>query len=146
MSSGDKGSADKPRGFAVTDRRSFTDSGESRTPDPAPAAASAAPGASPSPPAEPPPAPEGKSRGRLPPVDFPTFVLSIGSSVLMHLGEAPLPGGGEPVKDLALAKHSIDILSMLEQKTKGNLNPAEAQLMENLLFDLRLRYVEAAKK
>jgi hypothetical protein len=50
------------------------------------------------------------------------------------------------VKDLALAKHSIDILSMLEQKTKGNLNAAEAQLMEGLLYDLRLRYVEAAKK
>ena len=130
MSSGDKPEGeDTRRGFAVTDRRSFTDSGESRPPEPAPG-----------------PAPEGKSRGRLPPVDFPTFVLSIGSSVLMHLGEAPELSGGEVVKDLALAKHSIDILSMLEQKTKGNLNAAEAQLMEGLLYDLRLRYVEAAKK
>jgi hypothetical protein len=142
--SGEKDSADKPRGFAVSDRRSFTESGESRTPDPAPPAAPAAAAA---PPAESAPTPgEGKARGRLPPVDFPTFVLSIGSSVLMHLGEAPLPGGEKPVKDLPLAKHSIDILSMLEQKTKGNLNPAEAQLMEGLLYDLRLRYVEAAKK
>ena len=138
MSAGDKPeSADQPHGFAVTDRRSFTDSGESRPADVAPGATPAAPPA---------PAPEAKSRGRLPPVDFPTFVLSIGSSVLMHLGEAPELGGGETVKDLALAKHSIDILSMLEQKTKGNLNAAEAQLMESLLYDLRLRYVEAAKK
>ena len=83
---------------------------------------------------------------RLPPVDFPTFVLSLGSSALMHLGEAPHPGSGETAKDLEMAKHTIDILSMLEQKTKGNLNASEAQLMENLLFDLRLRYVEAAKK
>jgi Domain of unknown function (DUF1844) len=143
MSSGDKDSGDTQRGFAVTDRRSFTDSGESRASDPAPGPAPTAPAA---PPAEPPAAPEGKSRGRLPPVDFPTFVLSIGSSVLMHLGEAPELSGGEVVKDLALAKHSIDILSMLEQKTKGNLNAAEAQLMEGLLYDLRLRYVEAAKK
>jgi Domain of unknown function (DUF1844) len=141
MSSGDKPEGeDTRRGFAVTDRRSFTDSGGSRPPDVAPGAAPAAP--SPAQAA----ATEGKSRGRLPPVDFPTFVLSIGSSVLMHLGEAPELDGGEVVKDLALAKHSIDILSMLEQKTKGNLNAAEAQLMEGLLYDLRLRYVEAAKK
>jgi hypothetical protein len=73
-------------------------------------------------------------------------VLSLGSSALMHLGEAPHPGSGETAKDLEMAKHTIDILSMLEQKTKGNLNASEAQLMENLLFDLRLRYVEAAKK
>ena len=143
MSSGDKDSGDTQRGFAVTDRRAFTDSADSRAPDAAPAAPPAA-----TPPSEPTAAaaPEGKSRGRLPPVDFPTFVLSIGSSVLMHLGEAPELDGGEVVKDLALAKHSIDILSMLEQKTKGNLNAAEAQLMEGLLYDLRLRYVEAAKK
>lgn len=140
MSSGEKDSGNTPRGFAVTDRRTFTDSGESRAPEPAPEAAPAAPRA------EAAPAPEAKSRGRLPPVDFPTFVLSIGSSVLMHLGEAPELAGGEAVKDLAMAKHSIDILSMLEQKTKGNLNAAEAQLMETLLYDLRLRYVEAAKK
>jgi Domain of unknown function (DUF1844) len=140
MSSGEKDSGDKPRGFAVTDRRTFTDSGESRVPDAAPGAAPAAPRA------EAAPAPEGKSRGRLPPVDFPTFVLSLGSSALMHLGEAPHPGSGETATDLEMAKHTIDILSMLEQKTKGNLNASEAQLMENLLFDLRLRYVEAAKK
>ena len=73
-------------------------------------------------------------------------MLSLGSSALMHLGDAPHPGSGESVKDLTMAKHTIDILSMLEQKTRGNLNPSEAQLLENLLFDLRLRFVEAAKK
>jgi Domain of unknown function (DUF1844) len=154
MSAGNKPeSADQPRGFAVSDRRSFTETGESRAADeaaaPAPtdaSAASAAPADTP-PAAEARPAAEPKARSRrLPPVDFPTFVLSLGSSALMHLGEAPHPGSDETVKDLEMAKHTIDILSMLEQKTKGNLNASEAQLMENLLFDLRLRYVEAAKK
>jgi hypothetical protein len=82
----------------------------------------------------------------LPPVDFATFVLSLGSSALMHLGEVEQPGTGALAKNLPLAKHSIDILSMLESKTKGNLTPPEAQLLENLLFDLRLRYVEATRK
>jgi hypothetical protein len=155
MSAGDKPeSADQPRGFAVSDRRIFTETGESRAPDQAPGTAptGAAPPASAAPADTPPAAetrppaePKARSR-RLPPVDFPTFVLSLGSSALMHLGEAPHPGSGETAKDLEMAKHTIDILSMLEQKTKGNLNASEAQLMENLLFDLRLRYVEAAKK
>ena len=64
----------------------------------------------------------------------------------MHLGEVERPGTGTTEKSLPMAKHSIDILSMLEQKTRGNLDPAEAQLLENLLFDLRLRYVEASRK
>jgi hypothetical protein len=153
MSAGDKPDSAEPRGFEVTDRRKFTESGETREPDEATGTAPTAASPASAPPADTPPAPEARpaaeSRARasrLPPVDFPTFVLSLGSSALMHLGEAPHPGSGETVKDLAMAKHTIDILSMLEQKTKGNLNASEAQLMENLLFDLRLRYVEAAKK
>ena len=139
----------KPRGFAVTDRRSLTEEGERREDTPAAAkpagttagtpagtTAGATAGA---------PAAGGSSR-RLPPVDFPTFVLSLGSSALMHLGESPHPSAPAAEKDLVMAKHTIDILSMLEEKTRGNLSPPEAQLMENLLFDLRLRYVEAAKK
>ena len=152
--------AERPRSFAVTDRRSLTDEGEQRTaaspaadPPPAPPADAGAPPAPPEPPG-PAAAPQAASQTsagaraprRLPPVDFPTFVLSLGSSALMHLGEAPHPGSGETGQDLALAKHTIDILSMLEEKTRGNLSQPEAQLLENLLFDLRLRYVEAAKK
>jgi hypothetical protein len=87
---------------------------------------------------------EEKSPVNLPPVDFTTFVLSLGSSALMHLGEAP--DGGQPGKlDLPLAQHTIDLLSMLQSKTRGNLTPQEEQLLESLLFDLRLRYVSAAK-
>lgn len=138
-------------GFTVTDRRSFTEEGEVRSGSAGAQAGSRDEAALP---VEPPSgdqaagAPSGATRGsrRLPPVDFPTFVLSLGSSALMHLGEAPHPGSGASEKDLPLAKHSIDILTMLQEKTRGNLTPPEAQLLENLLYDLRLRYVEVAKK
>jgi hypothetical protein len=81
----------------------------------------------------------------LPAVDFHTFVLSLGSSALLHLGELEHPDVGAPQKDLALAKHTIDILVMLEEKTRGNLTPAEEKLIGSLLYDLRLRFVEAQK-
>lgn len=143
MSSGEKSEgADKPRGFAVSDRRSFTETGEAKAADTAPPPEAAATSQS----AETRPAEPRPRASRLPPVDFPTFVLSLGSSALMHLGEAPHPTSGETVTDLAMAKHTIDILSMIEEKTRGNLNASEAQLMENLLYDLRLRYVDATKK
>jgi hypothetical protein len=121
-------------GFTVTDRRSFAGRAEPAAPD------------------EPPPPPAEGSSGspgssELPQeaVDFHTFILSLGSSALLHLGELDQPGG-EPIQpDLPLAKHTIDIIAMLEQKTKGNLTSPEAHLVESLLFDLRLRYVERSK-
>jgi len=118
-------------GFTVTDRRSFNDAGEARPETPSQPDGAAPEGDFPS--------------GAFPPVDFHTFVLSLGSSALLHLGELEPPDGGEPEKDLALAKHTIDILSMLEEKTKGNLTSAEEKLIESLLYDLRLRYVNASK-
>ena len=63
----------------------------------------------------------------LPAVDFHTFVLSLGSSALLHLGEIEHPDVGATQKDLPLAKHTIDILVMLEQKTKGNLTPGRRE-------------------
>jgi hypothetical protein len=128
MASGDS----KVSGFTVTDRRSFTEGGEDQDevrPD------EAAPGRAPEIPA-----------AIFPPVDFHTFVLSLGSSALLHLGEIENPNDGVSQKDLPLAKHTIDILAMLEEKTKGNLTTAEEKLIESLLYDLRLRYVEATKK
>ena len=84
----------------------------------------------------------------LPPVDFQTLVISLGSSVLMHLGLMPSEAGlGGPVtQDLAMAKHSIDVLAMLQEKTRGNLSSAEADLLQGLLYDLRIQYIEAARK
>ena len=123
-------------GFTVTDRRSFAEGGESRAPEPSSGAAQA-PGAETAP---------GGGAAHLPAVDFHTFVLSLGSSALLHLGELEPPDVGAPQKDLPLAKHTIDILVMLEEKTRGNLSPAEEKLITSLLYDLRLRFVEAQKK
>ena len=82
-----------------------------------------------------------------PAIDFYTFVLSLGSSVLIHLGDAPHPETGKPAeRNLALAHQSIEILAMLQQKTRGNLSAEEDKLLDQLLLDLKLRYVEASRK
>ena len=71
------------------------------------------------------------------------FVLSLGSSAFVHLGDAPHPETGKALEpDLALAHQTIDLLAMLQEKTKGNLTPEEEKFLENLLTDLRLRYVQ----
>jgi hypothetical protein len=75
-------------------------------------------------------------------IDFYTFILSLGSSAFIHLGDAPHPETGERAEpNFVLAQQTIDILAMLEEKTKGNLTPEEERFLENLLMDLRLRFV-----
>ncbi len=75
-------------------------------------------------------------------IDFTTFCISLGSSAFVHLGEVPHPESQKPEPNLPLAKQTIDLLGMLQVKTKGNLTPEEEKLLEHLLADLRLRYVE----
>lgn len=85
----------------------------------------------------------------LPAVDFGMFVMSLASSALVQLGELSEPGDGDaesPQSNLPLAKQTIDILGMIEEKTRGNLTAEEAQLVQHLLYDLRLKYVDAKKK
>jgi len=77
-----------------------------------------------------------------PPVSFTTFLLSLASSAMVHLGEAPEPESGSFSVNLPLAKHTIDILAMLECKTRGNLSPEEAAMLKNLLYELRLVFVK----
>jgi len=81
----------------------------------------------------------------LPQLDFATFVLSMSSSALVHLGEVPDPESGQVVDNILAAKQTIDILCMLESKTKGNLTPQEARLLRDMLFELRMKYVQKAK-
>ena len=81
----------------------------------------------------------------LPEINFSTFVISLSSSALIHLGIAPDPMTGEQKKDLAIAKQTIDMLAMLQEKTRRNLTEEEAQLMESMLYDLRMRYVAESK-
>jgi hypothetical protein len=64
----------------------------------------------------------------------------------MHLGEIADPLSGNVNKDIGAAKQMIDIVGMLRDKTKGNLNSGEETLIEGILFDLRMKYVEAVKK
>ena len=76
------------------------------------------------------------------PMDFSTFVISLGSSVLIQLGQ----GEGQPVEGgLELAKQSIDILTMLETKTAGNLTDEEAALLTSVLYQTRMAFVEASR-
>jgi hypothetical protein len=81
-----------------------------------------------------------------PPPTFATFVLSLSTSVLMHLGLVEAEEGEAPAEpNLPLAKHSIDILEMIREKTEGNLDSDETRLIEGVLHDLRMRFVEASK-
>jgi hypothetical protein len=86
---------------------------------------------------------EKKSSAPLPEINFSSFLLSLSSSTLLHLGEIADPQSGEKKKDLALAKQSIDIINLLKDKTKGNLTQEEEKLLEHLLYDLRMRFVKA---
>ncbi len=81
----------------------------------------------------------------LPKVDFATFVLSLSHSALMHLGEAPDPETGRVERNLELARQTIDLIAMLEEKTRGNLVGDEERLIGQILFDLRMRFVEQSK-
>ena len=81
-------------------------------------------------------------------LDFNALVLSFGSSVIVHLGEAPDPVSGQKREkpEFTMAQQSIDLLGMLQEKTRGNLTPEEASFLENMLFDLRMLYVQVSKR
>jgi hypothetical protein len=78
----------------------------------------------------------------LPKIDFSTFVLSINSSALVQLGLIEDPVGGQKTKNLPLAKQTIDLLAMLEEKTRGNLTSDEENILKNILYELRMLYVK----
>jgi len=80
----------------------------------------------------------------LPEVNFSTFIVSLSTEVIFHLGEFPHPVSGEKKKDLPLAKHVIDTLAMLKEKTQGNLTEEEQKLMEGMLYDLRMAFIRAS--
>jgi hypothetical protein len=83
-----------------------------------------------------------------PALDFNALVLSLGSSAIVHLGEAPDPTSGQKREqpDFQMAQQSIDLLAMLQEKTRGNLTPEEARFLDNMLFDLRMLYVQVSKR
>ena len=78
----------------------------------------------------------------LPEINFATFIFSLNTSALMHLGVLEDPVSGKKVKNLAMGKQTIDILSMMEKKTKGNLSKEEESMLKNILYDLKIIYVK----
>lgn len=78
----------------------------------------------------------------IPEINFSSFLFSLSSSAFVHLGMIPDPDTGKTQKNLALAKHTIDLLGMLREKTRNNLIPEEEVLFDHLLYDLRMVYVK----
>jgi len=85
---------------------------------------------------------EDKTDYQLPKINFATFIFSLNSSVLLQLGLIDDPVTGKKTKHLPLAKQTIDILGMLEEKTRGNLTKDEETMLKNILYDLRMIYVK----
>ena len=79
---------------------------------------------------------------QFPAINFSTFVASLNASALLHLGIIEDPSSGTKNKSLPMAKQTIDILSMLQEKTAGNLSDEEENLLKNILYDLRIMYVK----
>ena len=130
---------EEEKGFTVKDRRTFSpETGEHKTDEPQEdekekGAAEEAQAHDARPAEEEAPFPE---------INFATFIFSLSSSAFLHFGEIPEPSSGTKKKNLPMAKQTIDILAMLEEKTKGNLTSDEEQLLKNILYDLRIRYVK----
>ncbi len=85
---------------------------------------------------------EDKTDFQLPEINFATFIFSLNSSVLVQLGVIDDPATGKKAKNLPLAKQTIDILGMLEEKTRGNLTKDEESMLKNILYDLRIIYIK----
>jgi hypothetical protein len=131
-------SKEDSQGFTVKDKRAFNEEGEARkgaeTPSPAPGdekskvADSAPPGQEAAP-------------GTGAQIDFPSYVLSYYTQGLVLMGEVPNPYTNKKEEDLEAARHTVDILSMLQTKTKGNLSREEDQLLDSVLYELRMKYM-----
>lgn len=142
------------RGFRVTDRRIFTAEGEVRQ-EPAETAGQeqkpprkqeppkAPRREEPRPPREEPSSgPQGRGQEG---VDFSSFVLSLATTGMVHLGEIPEPMTGRRSENLAAAREMIDILALLKEKTEGNLSTEENQLLDNVLYELRMKFMSKSK-
>jgi len=81
----------------------------------------------------------------LPEINFPTFIFSLNSSALVNLGVIEDPASNQKAKNLPLAKQTIDILGMMEEKTQGNLSDDEANMLKTMLYELRMLYVKESQ-
>jgi len=145
---------DEDKGFQVKDRRGFNVDGSARdgeekvmdepqgetaeaakTREPGPNLADEAEGAQ-----------SGEAAtGPLPPVEFSGLILSLAHAAMMHLGQVPDPQSGQARPDLEMARHTIDTIAMLKEKTQGNLTSEEQRLIDHALTELRLAFVQLNK-
>jgi hypothetical protein len=89
--------------------------------------------------------PDQEGRCVMPEVTFMAFIMSLNTSALFHLGEIADPQTGEKLIDFSLARHAIDTLVLLQEKTKGNLDSDESEMLKNLLYDVKMRFVQVVK-
>ncbi|MCG6880879.1 MAG: DUF1844 domain-containing protein [Deltaproteobacteria bacterium] len=129
-------SEENEKGFVIKDKRTLDETGKAK--------ATASNEERPKKKAQKGPSQE-SSQMPLPEINFPSLIFSLSSTALYHLGELPDPETNEKKKDLLLAKHAIDTIAMLKEKTAGNLSADEEKFIVNVLTDLRLRYVKEKK-
>jgi hypothetical protein len=138
------------KGFVIKDRRRFDDSGEVKPEAPREEAAAKpkepTPEAKTAEPRTDEPKQQEQEEAPFPELNFSTFVFSLGTSAMFHFGDFPDPATKKAERNLEAAKQTIDILGILKDKTKGNLNDEEGRLLESLLYELRMRYVRETAK
>lgn len=150
MAPQDREEEQQEQGFTVSDKRLFTKEGARREGR-----------ARPEPPPPPPPPPRSAEPSMqresplgagmppeddVPPADFSTYVIMLANTVMMLLGQVPDPVTQQRRLDLTQAKHTIDILMMLKEKTQGNLDTEETKLLEDVLPQLQMAYVSISRQ
>jgi len=140
----EEGERQEGKGFKVEDRRRF--SSETGAPRETAEQLKSTGGSAEKEPSEESSEKETAAGEGLPEISFSAFVISLSTQALMHLGEIANPLSGKVETDVPVARQLIDIIAVLREKTRGNLDLGEAKLMDDVLFDLRMRYVEAVKK
>ena len=128
---------EEEKGFVIKDRRSFDEQGDLKDQESGDEKKKEEPKEN--------TAKEEPKRPILPEVNFTSLIFSLSSSALFHFGDIADPQTGEKKKDLPLAKHAVDTISMLKEKTEGNLTKEEQTFITSVLTDLQWRYVKAAK-
>ena len=127
----------KDSGFVVKDKRLFGESDEARPQEEPQNIASEEKQESRGKPQQTP-----EQEADYPPINFTNFVLSLSTSALFHFGDFPDQEGGKVQKNLPAVKQTIDILDMLNEKTKGNLDENESKLIQGVLYELKMRFVK----
>jgi len=136
---------DPPSGFKVVDRRSFTQEGSPR--EEIPVAAGKPEPPAPSPAAARSPLVEEPEEDLLEePSGFETLVSYLSTTAMFQLGLLAGPGGERIPPDMANAQRTIDLLQVVQEKTTGNLTPQETRLLDNVLYELRMTFVELQKR